>query len=527
MQLLDRLGIQQWVYARPKNSNDLSPVDSTVHQTIVNSNLGDHQIRTEWSEWMGGRPMRIRVSDTSDGYDVQLLNNRGGQGREFSHATFYVEEVAEGAFNRNPNDGGSIFAADVNFGNEGDPFPGYLQQHIGQGAPIARPLRVVDLGSGEHTIESNGIPLEWVSIAGQVQGGQGGGSMYDPLIFPDFRAWRRFHTHWNGNKAITKVVAATYFENEFQVREPGSNNVWGPSFLLTFGWDESHIYDETNGWTEMTDLTMASTLNDTGAALTSVTLFTTGVVQVIFAASKGRVTNDRHLVTLSGFPTSPIDINGTFNCNWSSDDRFNIGGFATGNSGDYGTSGTVSSTDYKWHTFNTDNQTRSFFGDKVECLTTSAPLAGGDTQYLFDVTSKGVIEATGRKCIALRSLSAGGEAWTHGEDLAFGYYMKEWGTKFEANLTGPSGAPLGGNHHAHLHTVRNASAPVNDEKETNSNIFFASIRSHQGQKPMPRGWQTDVVFILIGTWAEVQAAVTTLDAQPDSIFDKPRGFEGP
>ncbi len=526
MQLTDRLSAikNQWVYGRRKPSiTDGHPADTGL--TTITSTIGDFTITMDWSEWIGGRPVRIRVQDTSDGYDILLLNNISGQGREINWVSgFYGQNDVNSPvdrFTRNPESGGSMIGA-FGFSQEGDPFPGYSQQNKMQGAPVIR-FQNRDLGGGSNETTSISLPMDWNSAHAPHQNGEGLGSIVDPILFPECPVFRKVTTNWNGNKGIIRFLTGGLYPRNFYLY---GRVHFGTGFHCIWGWDEQWLFDTTHGWNLMTDVAVLNGL--TSPTLTSANSVN-DTVAIRFQSDQGRTAKDFHRVQLTGFGLGDVDsfdINGDHGVTWESGTHFNIGlpGSGTQNFGIGGAA--VTSPDLNWAEWS-DRQARLIWKNRFEITDSKTPLAGISKRCIVDSTGKNMVSG-GRSAVAYRSRNPGVESWSYGEDFAWAFYKKAVTDRPpEAANTRSGQLELDGSLAWNWNSVREAATPTNGEKVQNAVIFCEAQEWHMGEKNFVRGWHgAEVYFLVVGTWAEVQASIATLEAMDDSIFDVPRDVAG-
>ncbi len=518
---------KHWVFTRPAYGT-AHPIDDPSMLDIQTSTLGDNSQILDWSLFLGGRPLQWRCVDTSDGYDVEILNNLGGQGREIASAEFWSLVIPEGRYTWNPTDGGTTHGS-YDFGNpnQGPRFPGYSFSHTTQGGPIHKFISR-DLGGGSKFVRWMGIPLEFKSSHVVPASIFGNGSCHEPLAYTGTHVLRDLTTNWNGNKGIHKHVVGHLYQKPLIIDagKAGAHDI--VTFHDAMGYDEVHVYESTIGWTALNELNAVVGLValGIGTGLDSVASVS-DVVTVTFSSPHTRTLLDNHLITFSGW--TPSVLNGEFVAVFNTSTTCTVTVPSSGTQSFTG--GQIDSEDIPYHSWN-DNQPRIFYRDRFRVENSFFGPQLLPNRHC-NIANPGMIDTPGaRTALAGRSLATGGEAWSFNVDFAHCVYMQGLDDQILHNPpgvvggegVGPSGSGADGERLWRWNTLRNASTPTNDPKSPVNMFVFLAGRQQPGQKLFPAGWHSDVVYLLTGTWSEVQASVAFLDTQPDSIFDLPSNY---
>jgi hypothetical protein len=481
---------EHWVYPR----NVSNPRDE---ENIVVT-IGDRTDTLQVAQGLGAHVLRWTTADSGEGRSVQLCSVYGGNGRSLQTAMF-VFENGTGPFWHNPTQAGSNVDLVADAG-QGDFTPGYVAADVQQGAPFVRHYSE-DLGSGSYRIVTVPLLTEWNTFA--KADAEGGGTLHDMIVYPKVKAHVDKIINWNGNAGIHKITGSWRLPIPFPVQDWISTDIWG--IHMRYGWDEVHAYSEGIGYTRLDGVQHLAGLSS--PSLTGCQSFN-DVVVVGFTADHGRAEGDIMKVTMSGWAIGSANINGTHLATFSSASGYICYFTVAGSGSETYTGGSISSFDVDFATFD-NNQARWHFSNMMR-INPITSVHGDDLQGWYFNTG---LFGSGRSAMVYRSLSVGGNAWSFDEDLALAHYVKGVGTGYVNNWSNDGEISLT------QWLYRGASAPTGVENELASSSAVSIRIWGSNSSILKEGNKRDVAFLLLGTWSEVQASITALDAMDDSIFD--------
>jgi hypothetical protein len=303
--------------------------------------------------------------------------------------------------------------------------------------------------------------------------------------------------NWGGNKGIHKVEHGL----DYPAPIPAANYVSQQQhWSKTYAFDRIYFYDASGDI-----MTRADTTNIydgfSSPALDSVT-GSGDLVTVTFSSSHDRITpNTWHNISMSGWTGSP-SINGTHSATFvtSTTCTFSQSGAAPSYTG-----GTLNSDDVPYASFDNFGN-RVFYNNYSRVDALSNPRSVGDHTGVYVGKS---LFGSGRNAVVYRSMSGGEKVWSYGVDFAAAVYHRPLST-----------LPNSGKRWLfsmksvdHFNTPTSEGQP-DDEAVLDVNASF--VYPQNGTEDRPAGRVEIITYYCAGTWAEVQAHLTTLNGYSDS-----------
>ena len=479
---LDALGIPMHAYPKlaegPRNRRLYTTTSGTRTDTLgVNLDAGG--IINEWI-----------TADT--GYSIDWVNRHGATGRGIQAAAFTYQPTID---RWNPTHGGNVYEdpggappAAWGFGD------GYGTEDLMGGSPIVS-VAESDLGGGSRQYSVTCAPLDWDPFGFGPEGTPTpkGGTAHDPVVYDEMRLSMTAITNWNGNLGVHLVRT----DNSFTQQVPTSyvHQTHYPATHHAFGFDEVYAYNKTGAtYTRLDGAEIYAAM--ASPAITSVT-GASDTVTVVFTSSHGRDTNTKHKITMTGWTGSP-DCNGTFLATFTNSTTATYP--LIGASGSY-TGGSLSSPSIKYADF-ANMQQRTFLTNLIDIP--PGPFLSEDHEGTYP--NKSPFDG-GRFAMVLRALATGGNAWSFGKDFAVAMYCQG---------LSPSSVDTA-RLELSLRMHRSGSTPSNapESDETIVDAFFLTWATGRAA-PLDPGTYGLHVFKLVGTYAQVQSSISTLDGMSDA-----------
>ncbi len=482
---------QLYGYLLPRESGN--SVDQTVSVTS-----GTRTETLGFSKSSGGIVLEWTTVDT--GINVQWLNHRGACTRGLQTKWLVVDE--DGA--HNAVQGGSASEGDADAASVQTLADGFTLDDIIQGSIITK-FEETDLGGGSYQIDISTIPME-LDFHGDEGGPDHGGTCIDPICYENVSYDTRITVNWDGNVGVHRIDCTV---NVPQGRDGAAN--WDTTIQsrmdfgvcgLIFGWDEVIAYRNESGgtYTTLTNINVYAGMS--APTLTSVTS-ASDIVTIVFQSDQGRIVNTTEKFIITN--ASPSVINGTHDFLWT--DSTTAVGLITG-SGSQSFTGTVVNSDtQEWQLFD-DAYIRTSYKDRLVIAEGLAAKYTSDNQEgTFpgkgnDVWSVG---STARNALIHRA--TGVASYSLDNDFAVGLYVAS------IDNFGDTDTARG---IFQWQSVRDGTTPSGTVSEMPMCNMWRARFWNATTVGLPATPYTETVYILTGTYANIQSSITTLDAESNA-----------
>ena len=461
------------------------------HRTLYTTTSGTRTDTIGVNPDAGGIVNSWTTADT--GYSVDWVNRWGATGRGLSAAAFIVD----GTERWNPTLGGNVYE-----GPSGPPLApwnwadGYsLATDLMSGSPIVETAEV-DLGGGSRQYHTIVAPLDWDPFGFGPEGGPTpkGGSAHDPVVYDEMRLLFKVLTNWTGNLGVHQMRSDFTFPSAIPTQY--ALQLSFAADYHVFGFDEIYAYSANGAtYTRLDGVEIYAAMSS--PAITSVT-GASDTVTIVFTSSHGRETSTRHKITMTGWSGSP-DCNGTFLATFT--DSTTATYPLSGASGTY-TGGSLSSPSIKYADFS-DVQSRSCMSDLI--VINAGSFLATDQEGFYP--NKSPFVAGGRHAFIHRALASGGNSWSLNKDFAVAAYCRGLGASSQQAAR----------EELLWTSARSGATPTNanEASETLVEAFFVTWSTARPD-PVAPGTYGDHIYKIVGTYAQVQSAIATLDGMSDA-----------